>query len=140
MNQLAVMNQLSVWDYALIAGYVIGVLLLGLMFSGRQKSLKEYFLASGKLPWWAVSCSLMATSLSPLTFSILRDHKVRVALASEQAIRRAQELIMARMKLVVEPSAAVPLAAMLEDPERVTGQLVGVILSGGNTDAGAPVR
>jgi threonine dehydratase len=61
-------------------------------------------------------------------------------LASEQAIRRAQELIMARMKLVVEPSAAVPLAAMLEDPEGVRGQSVGVILSGGNTDAGAPVR
>ena len=80
----------------------------------------------------------LQTSLSPLTFSILRNHKVRVALASEQAIRRAQELIMARMKLVVEPSAAVPLAAMLEDPERVTGQLVGVILSGGNTDGGVP--
>jgi threonine dehydratase len=41
---------------------------------------------------------------------------------------------------VVEPSAAVPLAAMLEDPEGVRGQSVGVILSGGNTDAGAPVR
>ena len=62
------MNQLSVWDYVLIAGYVIGVLLLGLMFSGRQKSLKEYFLASGNLPWWAVSCSMLATSLSPLTY------------------------------------------------------------------------
>jgi threonine dehydratase len=82
----------------------------------------------------------LQTSLSPLTFGILRDHGVRVALASEQAIRRAQELIMARMKLVVEPSAAVPLAAMLEDPDRVKGQSVGVILSGGNTDGGAVSR
>ena len=62
------MNQLSVWDYSVIVGYVIGVLALGLMFSGRQKSLKEYFLASGNLPWWAVSCSVYATALSPLTF------------------------------------------------------------------------
>jgi threonine dehydratase len=82
----------------------------------------------------------LQTSLSPLTFGILRDHGVRVALASEQAIRRAQELIMARMKLVVEPSAAVPLAAMLEDPGRVKGQSVGVILSGGNTDGGVVSR
>lgn len=80
----------------------------------------------------------LQASLSPLTFSILRDHDVRVALASEGAIRRAQDLIMTRMKLVVEPSAAVPLAAMLEDPDLVTGQSVGVILSGGNID-GAPV-
>lgn len=78
----------------------------------------------------------LQTSLSPLTFGILRECGVCVVLASEQAIRRAQELIMARMKLVVEPSAAVPLAAMLEDPDRVTGQSVGVILSGGNTAGG----
>ena len=76
----------------------------------------------------------LQTSLSPLTFGILRNHGVRVALASEQAIRRAQDLIMTRMKLVVEPSAAVPLAALLDDPDRVTGQSVGLILSGGNTD------
>lgn len=78
----------------------------------------------------------LQTSLSPLTFRILRDHEVRVVLASEKAIRRAQYLIMDRMKLVVEPSAAVPLAAMLEDPDRVRGQSVGVILSGGNADGG----
>jgi threonine dehydratase len=82
----------------------------------------------------------LQTSLSPLTFGILRDQGVRVALASEHAIRRAQELIMARMKLVVEPSAAVPLAAMLEDPGRVKGQTVGVILSGGNTNGGVVSR
>jgi threonine dehydratase len=82
----------------------------------------------------------LQTSLSPLTFGILRDQGVRVALASEHAIRRAQELIMARMKLVVEPSAAVPLAAMLEDSDRVKGQTVGVILSGGNTNGGVVSR
>ena len=62
------MKQLSVWDYLIIGGYLIGVLVLGLMCSRRQKSLKEYFHASGDLPWWAVALSLYATGLSPLTF------------------------------------------------------------------------
>jgi SSS family solute:Na+ symporter len=62
------MNQLSFWDYAVMGAYMIGVLALGLFFSGRQKSLREYFLASGSLPWWAISISLYATMLSPLSF------------------------------------------------------------------------
>ena len=62
------MNQLSFWDYSVMGAYMIGVLALGLVFSGRQKSLREYFLASGNLPWWAVSISLYATMLSPLSF------------------------------------------------------------------------
>ena len=62
------MHQLSVWDYVIIAGYLSGVMVLGLVFSRRQTSLREYFLASGNLPWWAVSISLYATMLSPLSF------------------------------------------------------------------------
>ena len=62
------MNQLSFWDYVVIGVYMLGVLILGLVFSGRQKSLKEYFLASGNMPWWAVSISMYATMLSPLSF------------------------------------------------------------------------
>ncbi len=62
------MNQLSVWDYFVIVGYLIGVLVLAIVCSGRQKSLKEYFLASGSLPWWAVALSLYATTTSPISF------------------------------------------------------------------------
>ena len=62
------MSQLSFWDYSVMGVYMIGVFVLGLVFSGRQKSLKEYFLASGNMPWWAVSISLYATMLSPLSF------------------------------------------------------------------------
>ena len=62
------MSQLSIWDYLVIGTYLAGVLSLGLVFSGRQTSLKEYFLASGALPWWAISLSLYATSLSPISF------------------------------------------------------------------------
>ena len=62
------MNQLSAWDYLVMVAYMVGVLIIGVLFSGRQKSLKEYFLASGELPWWAVSLSLYATTTSPLSF------------------------------------------------------------------------
>lgn len=62
------MNRLVVGDYIVIGAYVIGVLLLGILFAGRQKSMKEYFLASGNMPWWAVSLSMYATLLSPITF------------------------------------------------------------------------
>lgn len=62
------MKQLVFWDWAIIAVYIVGVLCLGLYFSRRQTSLREYFLASGKMPWWAVSISMYATMLSPLSF------------------------------------------------------------------------
>ena len=62
------MSQLSVWDYLIIGVYLLGVLVLGLVCSGRQKSLREYFLASGQVPWWAVSLSMYATTLSPISF------------------------------------------------------------------------
>ena len=59
---------LSRVDYAVIAVYVVGVVALGLYFTKRQKSLDEYFLASGNMPWWAVAISLHATLLSPVSF------------------------------------------------------------------------
>ncbi|NMC70214.1 MAG: pyridoxal-phosphate dependent enzyme [Myxococcales bacterium] len=76
----------------------------------------------------------LRTSLGTRTFPILRAHLARVALASEESIVRAMRLLWERAKLVVEPSGAVPLAALLEDPGDLRGRRVGVILSGGNVD------
>lgn len=76
----------------------------------------------------------LRTSLGIRTFPILRAHLARVALASEETIVRAMRLLWERAKLVVEPSGAVPLAALLEDPGDLRGRRVGVILSGGNVD------
>jgi len=75
----------------------------------------------------------LRTALGPNTFSILSQHLAGIVTVSEQAILDALRLIWERMKLVVEPSAAVPLAAFLENkvPE-LTGKRVGIILSGGN--------
>jgi threonine dehydratase len=79
-------------------------------------------------------CDGLLTSLSDLTFSILRQHLTAILTASEEGIVEAMRLIWQRAKIVVEPSAAVALAAILEHRDRFTGRRVGVILSGGNVD------
>ncbi len=56
----------------------------------------------------------LRTPLGAITFGILSTHDVTVELASEAAIASATRLLFERMKLVVEPSGAVPLAALLE--------------------------
>lgn len=55
-------------DYTVIAAYLGGILLLGAWFSFRQNSLEEYFHAQASIPWWAIGISLLATSLSPITY------------------------------------------------------------------------
>ncbi len=76
----------------------------------------------------------LRTSLGERTFPIIKDLVDGIALTSEEAIREAMQLHFERMKIVVEPSAAVPLAVILEQEVDVTGLRVGVILSGGNVD------
>jgi len=74
--------------------------------------------------------------LKPLTFAILRAGAAGILTVEEDAIVAAMRLIWERMKIVVEPSGAVPFAAILARPERFRGRRVGVILSGGNVDLG----
>ncbi|MCZ6485287.1 MAG: pyridoxal-phosphate dependent enzyme [Acidobacteria bacterium] len=76
----------------------------------------------------------LRTSLGERTFPIIKDLVDGIALTSEEAIREAMQLHFERMKIVVEPSAAVPLAVLLEQEVDVTGRRVGIILSGGNVD------
>ena len=78
----------------------------------------------------------LRTSLGDKTFSIIRDRVDDILLASEEGIVRAMRVIFERMKIVVEPSAAVPLAVLLLGKLRCRGRRVGVILSGGNVDLG----
>ena len=89
--------------------------------------------ARGFLPVATVADGL-TTSMSALTFGILRRHADAVVIASEEAIVEAMRLIWTRMKILIEPSSAVPLAAMLERRWDVAGKRVGVILTGGNVD------
>lgn len=76
----------------------------------------------------------LRTSLGDKTFPIIRELVETIALAEEDEIRHALRLVMERMKIVVEPSAVVPLAALLNRPLGLAGKRVGIILSGGNVD------
>jgi len=76
----------------------------------------------------------LRTSLGDLTFPLIRDFVEKIIRVEEDEIKDALRLLMERMKLVVEPSGAVPLAALLKEREIFAGKRVGVILSGGNVD------
>jgi threonine dehydratase len=76
----------------------------------------------------------LRTSLGDKTFPIVQRCVRGIVTVSEEAIIEAMRLIWERMKLVVEPSGAVPLAALLTKRGAIPGQRIGVILSGGNVD------
>jgi len=58
---------LSVFDFIVIAFYLIGIAVLGIRLGGRQQSTDDYFLGGRDLPWWAVCFSVVATETSTLT-------------------------------------------------------------------------
>lgn len=72
-------------------------------------------------------------SLGRLTFPLVLRHVDDMATVSEEAIAEAVRFLFARARLVVEPSGALPVAALLSGAVRVSGR-VGVVLSGGNVD------
>lgn len=74
----------------------------------------------------------LRTALGALPFEILRAHQVAIHVVSEEAIVDAMRFVWERAKLVIEPSAAVPVAAAMSGA--YAGRRVGVILSGGNLD------
>ncbi|MGD9253659.1 MAG: pyridoxal-phosphate dependent enzyme [Holophagae bacterium] len=76
----------------------------------------------------------LLTSLSERTFRMLNARLEGILTVSEDSIMRAMRLLWERAKLVVEPSGAVPLAAVLEHPDHFEGRRVGLIISGGNVD------
>jgi threonine dehydratase len=76
----------------------------------------------------------LLTSLGELTFPVVRDRVEAIVTVSEQAIIAAMRLVWERMKIIIEPSSAVPVAALLEKRDQVGGRRIGVILSGGNVD------
>jgi threonine dehydratase len=76
----------------------------------------------------------LRTSLGPNTFPVVRACVAEIVTTSEESIITAMKLIWERMKIVVEPSGAVPLAAILEGKLDVRGTRTAIILSGGNVD------
>ncbi|HEX3631428.1 MAG TPA: pyridoxal-phosphate dependent enzyme [Casimicrobiaceae bacterium] len=76
----------------------------------------------------------LRSSLGVKTFAVLSTLVDAIGTTSEEAIVRAMRLTWDKLKLIVEPSSAVPLAALLERKLPVAGQRVGVVISGGNVD------
>lgn len=76
----------------------------------------------------------LLTSLGTLTFPIIRDRVERIVTVSETGIVEAMKFVWERAKIVIEPSAAVAVAALWERKIDLGGLKVGIILSGGNVD------
>jgi threonine dehydratase len=72
--------------------------------------------------------------LKELTWHFVSKHVTDILTASEQEIVDAMKLIWKRMKIVMEPSSAVPLATILKNRDVFAGKRVGVIITGGNVD------
>ncbi|MEW6302420.1 MAG: pyridoxal-phosphate dependent enzyme [Verrucomicrobiota bacterium] len=76
----------------------------------------------------------LRTSLGDRTFPIILRLVPKIVTVSEEAIVAAMRVLWERMKIIVEPSSAVPLAALMTRREEIRGEHVGIILSGGNVD------
>jgi threonine dehydratase len=76
----------------------------------------------------------LRTSLGEHTFPIIARHVTDIVTVSEKAILDAMRLVWETMKIVIEPSAAVPVAALLDQRIPPGARRTGVILSGGNVD------
>jgi len=99
------------------------------MQSGKIETSQSNSIADGLL-----------TSLGDKTFPIIHKYVSDVITVTDQEIIAAMRLIWDRMKLIVEPSAAVPLAAVLKAKDKFAGKKVGMILSGGNVDLGRVLK
>ena len=78
----------------------------------------------------------LRTILGNHNFPIIQKLVDEIIRVEEDEIVDAMRLIWERMKIVIEPSCAVPLAALLREKEKFQGQKIGIILSGGNVDLG----
>lgn len=76
----------------------------------------------------------LLTSLSELTFSIIKKNVDEIYTAKEESIIECMLLVWERMKIIIEPSSATVLAIVKENPEVFKGKRTGLIISGGNVD------
>lgn len=76
----------------------------------------------------------LLTSLGNRNFAIIKEKVEQIVTVSEDSIVEAMRLVWERMKIVIEPSSAVPLGAVLEGKIDPRNQKIGVIISGGNLD------
>src|SRR5438552_7526798 len=76
----------------------------------------------------------LRTNIGPPNFAIIERYVDDIVTVSEEAITSAMRTIWETMKIIIEPSAAVPYAAFVESKIEIAGKRVGIILTGGNVD------
>ncbi|PYK09109.1 MAG: serine dehydratase, partial [Verrucomicrobia bacterium] len=76
----------------------------------------------------------LRTNVGDPNFAIISRYVDDIVTVSEEAIISAMRMIWETMKIIVEPSSAVPYAAVMKGRINVAGQRVGIILTGGNVD------
>ncbi|MBC6410590.1 MAG: threonine/serine dehydratase [Ekhidna sp.] len=76
----------------------------------------------------------LRTTIGEKNFEVLKEHVEDCFTVTEEEIISAMKLVYERMKIVIEPSCAVPFAALLKNKENFSGKNVGIILTGGNVD------
>jgi len=76
----------------------------------------------------------LLTSLSELTFSVVRKNVDQIFTVMEETIIECMLLVWERMKIIIEPSSATVLAVVRENPDFFRGKKTGLIISGGNVD------
>lgn len=94
-------------------------------------------LLSGKIERNATTNTIadgLRTYLGDRNFPIIQKYVDRIIRVDEEEIIRAMKLIWERMKIIIEPSCAVPFAAVLREKEKFKSKKIGIILSGGNVD------
>lgn len=76
----------------------------------------------------------LRANIAEKTFSIIQQHVSEIIRLSEEEIVRAMKLVWERMKILIEPSSALPLAAILQNPRAYQNKRIAIILTGGNVD------
>ena len=89
-----------------------------------------------KAPYVKTIADGLLTYLGDKTFPIIKQHVTDVLTVSDEEIIQAMRYLWERMKMVVEPSGAVSLAAFIKNKDHFKGQKAGIILTGGNVDLG----
>ncbi len=109
------------------------------VYAGEPEGAADAILSfrSGKVekaPYVKTIADGLMTTLSEQTLGIIREHVKDILTVSDEEIKAALKLVYERMKIVVEPSCVVPLAAVLKNKQLFAGKKTGIILSGGNVD------
>lgn len=109
------------------------------VYAGEPEGAADAVLSlkSGKIeaaPYINTIADGLLTKLGDKTFPIIQQYVTDILTVTDEEIISTLRLVYERMKIIVEPSCVVPLAALLKNKELFAGKRAGIILSGGNVD------